>query len=429
MDPGWKRFTARYRAFMKDSPDRAKMDKQKHIVVIWSKFLPYHVQRIRHLYRRVHAEGYRLTAIEVASRDGLYPFPEVDTLDPADYVCIFSGSTYRALSPLSIHHRIYSTIEDLHPDIVISPSTPFPSGMAAINYCLKHNKVVAMMDDAWELSDRRGIIITAVKRLIHRNVDAAFIPAPTHASYYLNMGFNKQQLVYGVDVVDNDWYSHGSDEVRRNPQELRMRLNLPSRYFLFVGRLIKRKGLETLLQAYHLYRQHAVGEPWSLVLVGEGKELETYRSMAHNTQGIVFAGAQFGTDLLNHYALASAFVLPSIVETWGLVVNEAMASGLPVIVSDGCGAGRALIRNNVNGWLFPRSDAKKLWAILAMVSTKGDTELCDIGARARQSIDQYSLDTFADGVLKIARMPLAKHGGFISNLLTRFWIGRISFYP
>jgi glycosyltransferase involved in cell wall biosynthesis len=106
-----------------------------------------------------------------------------------------------------------------------------------------------------------------------------------------------------------------------------------------------------------------------------------------------------------------------------------MASGLPVIVSDGCGAGRALIRNNVNGWLFPRNDTKQLSDILALVSVKNDTELRDIGTRARQSIDQYSLDAFADGVLKIATLPLAKHGGFISKFLTHFWIGRISFYP
>ena len=405
------------------------MNKPKHIVVMWSKFLPYHVQRIRHLYKRVHAEGHRLTAIEVASRDSLYPFPEVDALDPKDYVCIFSGASYRALSPLSIHRRIYATIERLNPDVIISHSTPFPSGMASIRYCLNHNKFVAMMDDAWEFSDRRGIIVTTVKRYIHQNVDAAFIPAPSHASYYLKMGFSEQQLVYGLDAVDNDWYALGSDEARRNQKELRLRLELPQRYFLFVGRLIKRKGLETLLAAYRKYRENAVGNPWSLVLVGEGKELPAYRAFSKDTDGIIFAGAQFGKALLNYYALASAFVLPSKVETWGLVVNEAMASGLPSIISDRCGAGKAMIRNDVNGWLFPPGDVYRLSDILRVVSAKNDGELRDIGARARQSVDQWSLDTFADGVLKIAGMPLNKRGGFLSNLFTRLWFGRISFYP
>ena len=126
-----------------------------------------------------------------------------------------------------------------------------------------------MMDDAWELTDNRGFITRQVKRLIHRNVDAAFIPAPSHKQYYENLGFPEERIIYGIDAVDNGYFSALADDVRRKPAAFPIAGNLPKKYFLFVGRFLQRKGIDNLINAYNRYRINCVEEAWSLVLVGK----------------------------------------------------------------------------------------------------------------------------------------------------------------
>ena len=402
---------------------------QKHVVIMWTKFLPYHVARIRHLRNRLHALGWFLTAIEVASKDALYPFPQDASKKGDDYICLFSGESYRELSPYIIHKKTLSAIESLRPDAVIAPATPFPSGMASVKYGLDHDKLCIMMDDAWEYSDKRGFIVSTMKKIIHRNVDAAFIPAPSHASYYLDMGFPQERIFYGVDVVDNDFFSSGAEIARGQADSLRSALNLPSKYFIFVGRFIDRKGITTLLEAYRRYSQSAQRDTWGLVLVGEGDERRQHQEAMHGFLGVKFVGSQFGEQLCQYYGLASAFILPSVVETWGLVVNEAMASRLPVIISKGCGAARALVEEGQNGWTFDVGDSGTLSQLMLELTTMPADRLHTMGLRSKEIIARWSLDTFADSVVSALSLPQREPGGILANLLTNLWTGRISFYP
>jgi glycosyltransferase involved in cell wall biosynthesis len=396
---------------------------------MWTKYLPYHVARIRHLRKRLLVLDWHLTAIEIASKDALYPFPETSASKGDDYICLFSGKSYRALAPYTIHTTALRTIERLAPDVVIAPATPFPSGMASVKYSLQHNKISVMMDDAWELSDRRGHVVTLAKKIIHRNIDAVFIPAPSHAPYYLKMGFPKERIFYGVDAVDNNFFEIYAENFRRQSDALRRELNLPTKYFLFVGRFIQRKGIKTLLDAYRQYRKLVSKEKWGLVLVGEGDERKQHEDAMKEFPEVKFVGSQFGEDLCRYYALATAFVLPSELETWGLVVNEAMASGLPVLVSKGCGAGLQLVEEGNNGWTFGIADFEMLARLMSTMTDIPTDQLHRMGMRSKEIIEKWSLDTFADGVIAAASFPRRERGGIISYLVTKFWTGRISFYP
>ena len=409
------------------------MSEEKHIVIIWSRYLPYHVARIRHLRDRLREVNCRLTAIEVASKDALYPFPESAESSSIEYRCIFSGKSYRALNPLVISFTIYRAIVELHPDVVIAPATPFPSGMAAIRYALLHHKFSIMMDDAWEFSDQRGKIITMVKKFIHQNIDAAFIPAPSHAQYFGRMGFPKERMVFGVDVVDNEYYSRHAQVARDHDSELRKTLSLPKKYFLFVGRFIPRKGIESLLKAYLIYRNTTrAPEPWGLVLVGDGDARKKYQlevAPRRHQPDIVFAGSQFGEKLCYYYGLASAFILPSEVETWGLVVNEALASGLPAIVSKGCGSAQVLIDEKKNGFTFTYGNSTEIAEYMETIAALPSAELTAMADHSKKIIANWSLNTFADSVIRAIQLPRRERGSWISQFFTVFWPGRISFYP
>ena len=396
---------------------------------MWTKYLPYHVARIRHVRKRLLAIGWHLTAIEVASRDALYPFPEIADNRSDDYICLFSGQSYRALAPYTIHTTAYRTITSLNPDVIIAPATPYPSGMASVKYSADHSKLSVMMDDAWEYSDRRGAVVTSVKRLIHRNIDAAFIPAPSHAPYYLDMGFPQDRIFFGVDVVDNDFFSEQASKVREAGETLRRALSLPQRYFLFVGRFIKRKGIDTLLEAYRKYAKSASGNAWGLVLVGDGDERLEHQRTMKDYPLVKFVGSQFGEKLCAYYGLASAFILPSEVETWGLVLNEAMASRLPVLASNGCGGGRALIEEGKNGWTFEYGDPGTLSELMSRMTQLSAVQLEAMKTRSAEIISGWSLDTFADSVIAASSLPKRERGGLASRLVTKFWTGRISFYP
>jgi glycosyltransferase involved in cell wall biosynthesis len=106
-------------------------------------------------------------------------------------------------------------------------------------------------------------------------------------------------------------------------------------------------------------------------------------------------------------------------------VNEALASGLPVIVSRGCGAAKTLVKEGENGWTFEPGAIEELAALMAQMSSLSDSVLQDMGQASRQIVAQWGLDRFVDGVLAALKIPRRPDAGFLSNLLTRLWKGHV----
>ncbi len=398
----------------------------KHIAIIWQRFLPYHIARIRHLWNHVSELGYRLSAIEIASQDASYGFPEGVFLENGfKHICCFPEMSYHQLKPAVIRNKVFSLLMECKPDLVFAPAAPFPEGMATFTYRLVSRARAVMMDDAWDHTDNRGSLTKGIKRLIHRNIDAVFIPASSHLAYFSNMGFPEDRIVFGVDVVDNDYFLRKSEEARTNNENGRASKKLPKNYFLFVGRFLLRKGLETLMKAYTNYRQQAGQNPWDVVLVGDGKHLDSIRCLSRDIPGIIFTGPQFSDSLCQHYALARALIVPSISDPWGLVVNEGMASGLPVIVSRGCGSAKTLVQEGENGWTFEPGDDETLTELMIRASSLPSDALREMGRKSQSIISEWSLDRFADGVLRAIEIPRRPPAGPISDILTKLWKGRV----
>jgi len=397
-----------------------------HIAIIWQRFLPCHIGRIKYLWNKVSHLGYRLSAIEIASQDASYGFPKCGSSeDGFKHICCFPEISYHQLKPTAIHNKVFNLLMDYKPDVIFAPATPFPEGMAAFSYRLASGTRAVMMDDAWKHTDHRGIITEGIKKVIHQNIDAVFIPAPSHLPYYLGMGFPEERVIFGVDVIDNDYFSQKAEEACKNEASIRESRRMPDNYFLFVGRFLPRKGVETLVKAYTYYRQQAGQNPWGLVLVGDGKHLESIRSLSRDITGIIFAGPQFSDNLCQYYALARALIVPSIIDPWGLVVNEGMASGLPVIVSRGCGAAKTLVREGENGWTFEPGDDETLTKLMIRVSLLSSDDLKEMGRKSQCIVSEWSLDRFADGVLKAIEIPRRPPAGPISDILTKLWKGRV----
>ena len=134
---------------------------------------------------------------------------------------------------------------------------------------------------------------------------------------------------------------------------------------LFCGQMIERKGVDLLLNAFERLIQ--MGLPARLLLVGrEAELLQMYKAIAPSTlQHIQYAGFQEPEHLPTFFQQADLFVLPSRYDGWGVVVNQALGAGLPIICSDAVGSAQDLVEPGVNGAIFPASDAEALFQALA----------------------------------------------------------------
>jgi glycosyltransferase involved in cell wall biosynthesis len=225
------------------------------------------------------------------------------------------------------------------------------------------------------------------------------------ADYLTRLGLPSQRVFQGYDVVDNEYFEDKATESRKQKAESRQKYSLPERYFLASARFTEKKNLPRLLRAYALYRKQGAEPqaPWDLVLLGDGPlraQLEALRAELGLEQSVHFAGARPYSALPTFYALAGAFVHASTTEQWGLVVNEAMACGLPVLVSHRCGCAPDLVRAGRNGFTFDPGDVEALSALMSKISSL-QFPLSEFGSASREIISGWTPKTFA-GNLSLA---------------------------
>lgn len=194
-----------------------------------------------------------------------------------------------------------------------------------------------------------------------------------------------------VDVAALLAWHAGVDGVRR--ERLRAGFGCPAQacLFLYVGRLEPHKGLQELLDAFR--QLQASGKPARLLVVGSGSLLDSLQREA--AANVVCSGRLAGERLLEAYAAADALVLPSRFEPWGLVVNEAMAAGLPVVVSERVGCTDDLVIEGETGLVVPAENPAALAQALQQLleDAAGRRQM---GAAARSLISGWTLEREAD---------------------------------
>jgi len=214
-------------------------------------------------------------------------------------------------------------------------------------------------------------------RYIYRHADAVVVYGEHVKRYLVEQGVSAERVFVCRHAVDNDKYSRPvpEDEVGR----LRQTLDLaPSdRVILYLGRLEESKGLRYLIDAFAQLAHPDV----VLVFVGQGSENAALRQQAGELgvqSRVRFAGYVPDEATLPYYAMSELLVLPSITtpqgkEPWGLVVNEAMNQGLPVVATDAVGAAAGgLVQDGVNGFVVPERDSAALTHALRRILDDSD---------------------------------------------------------
>ena len=186
---------------------------------------------------------------------------------------------------------------------------------------------------------------------------------------------------------------------------------IPKPYFLSINRFVNKKNLPLLISAYYCYRQKCGSNAWDLVLCGEGElrpQLEELISQYQLGSHIHLPGFLQQQELLPYFAHAQCFIHASTTEQWGLVVNEAMAAGLPVLVSNRCGCFQDLVLEGINGFGFDPNNTEELANLMCKMSS-GEVNLEAMGAASLKHIQNFTPEHFAKGLKQAIDYALAHH--------------------
>lgn len=253
---------------------------------------------------------------------------------------------------------------------------------------------VLLRDEATLISAPRSAAKQRAKRLfmtaLRGQVDGLLAIGSRNRDYYLAHGFARERIFHMPYCVDNRAFTltTEADALRR---ELGLEAGRP--VILFMSKLQTRKHPDHLLAAY---RRLTAPRPY-LLFAGDGALRPDLERAAADDPDVRFLGFQGQSALGPLLALADVFVLPSVHEPWGLVVNEAMSAGCAVILSDQVGAAADLVRPGINGLTYPAGDIGALTAALAQVL--GTPGLSDrMGAESRRLIAGWSFEEDVAGL-------------------------------
>jgi 1,2-diacylglycerol 3-alpha-glucosyltransferase len=241
-------------------------------------------------------------------------------------------------------------------------------------------------------------LIEFLKTRFLRSCDAFVVPGKSSIAYLRSYGVAEEMIFTAPNAVDTQFFARRAEVIRRKAAMNREALGLPARFFLFAGRLVPEKGIFDLLRAYGELSPEA-RKDMGLVFVGDGpaRSALLQRAAAINPGSIHLVGFSQREQLAAYYALADVFVFPTHTDPWGLVVNEAMACGLPIISSAAAGCAADLVESGWNGRVFTAGDVGQL--ACAMNELASDAELRSLmGRRSRERIEQYSPEAWATGL-------------------------------
>ncbi len=389
---------------------RAPVRRACRVAVIWIDWYPYHVARFRGLAGHPELVG-EVAGIELVGGVGVHAglrFREELPEDLAHNVhTLLPGTNWADAGQMRLAYLLWRKLDELNPKVVLVPGYYTLPAIAAALWARLHRRKGVLMTESTREDHTRSRFKEAAKGLgVRALFPWAVAGGRRHRHYLAALGFPAYRTMRFYDVVDNAGLGRAATQLRRTGRRGHADYGLPERYFLYVGRLAPEKnigGPGGLLGAYLAYRN--VGGRWPLVLVGDGPERETLARQAANSpyaKDIHFAGHKGSAELGPYYAFAGCFVLPSSREPWGLVVNEAMACGLPVIVSSSCGCADDLVATGHNGFTFDPARSGELQASLLAMEALTPHEWAHMGSLSLERIQDYSPEAFGAEIAGIA---------------------------
>lgn len=309
--------------------------------------------------------------------------------------------------PFWVNMKVYSLLSEKRPDAVIMMGWDSLTSFLAHIACRALGIKFVLYSDstAMEKSWRRSATGPLVR--LHVNSADALISGGTRSRIYLeNLGARSENIYVSYNTVDVEKYGRYTAKFKKVASETRTILRLGNKkVILYYAQLIKRKGGDILLSAFKSLKEKY--PDIALILVGSGKYRETLQGLIDegNIKDAMILDDPGDEDICRYYSIADVFVLPSREDVWGLVVNEAMAASLPVVVSDVAGSAADLVRQGYNGYTFKNGNIEDL-------ETKIEKIISNKKLRKEMSANSFALIRSFSPKLTVEKFSEAVEGLF-----------------
>lgn len=259
---------------------------------------------------------------------------------------------------------------------------------------------ILVRDEATLISSHRGLLKRMAKQLfffiLTMLCDGFLAIGSLNREYYLSYGIKEKRLFLMPYAVDNEYFHDKLGGFESAGESLRAKIGLEKGrpVILYAGKMIERKRPGDLLEAYIRLSSDGKSEPHPyLLFIGDGEMRDSLekRISAISWNSVNFLGFINQSELPRYYNLCDIFVLPSVYEPWGLVVNEAMNGRCAVVVSDQVGCGPDLVKDGENGYIFKTASVDGLYyALRNILDAPG--KLHEMGEKSFEIINKWGIE-------------------------------------
>jgi glycosyltransferase involved in cell wall biosynthesis len=311
--------------------------------------------------------------------------------------------TYKVLKGVTVKHTfhvnlgiIYRLIKD-EPDVLVVGGYAYPTAIMAL-LTAKKLKIPCVLWCATSLLENNihaksfwGKIKHMLKKTIIKLNNAYLVPGIRAQKYLEAFGVSEDKIYYMRNSFDLGFFAKKSKKIRERKNKIKKELGIDNgNVIIYVGLLKKSKGMMPLLESFRLLKDREL--KINLVLVGSGPFEFRMRRICNEWKmtNVYFFGFKQKRDLPKFYGIADIFAFPSFKDAWGMVINEAMACGLPVVTTTQTGAAYDLIQNEGNGLVVKAGDFNILADAIYNILNKSEKEKKKMGQLSEKRIFSYT---------------------------------------
>jgi glycosyltransferase involved in cell wall biosynthesis len=294
---------------------------------------------------------------------------------------------------------LIKTIATWKPDAILVIGWSFKSHLKCMRHY--HGKLpVIFRGDSTLLDEKPGlkkVIRRIFLRWVYRNADYALVVGKHNRAYFLAHGMKDEQLIQAPHAIDNDRFFEPNNQYLARARKWRNDLGIADDDFviMYAGKFEAKKNPLFILELAKVL----TAASYKFMLVGNGELEDDIRRGASADTRIMILGFQNQTDMPVVYRMANLFVLPSVGpgETWGLALNEAMASGIPVMANVKVGGAVDLIEQHVNGFIFDHENPAPAFAFIEKLHDDA-AYYKDVSAAAKEKVKLFSFNGIVEGI-------------------------------
>lgn len=386
------------------------------VVLINYDFKVFWKGRLRYLNQFLAINHIDFHAIELFGKGSAYSFDSYDN-EEKWWSCLFPANSASEIEKEEMKKALFEMLNSINPDIIIASSVAFFAGALGMRWAKKNRKKFIMFENAKPAQFKRNFLVQKVKDLLIEQSDGVWLPSSDYDKEYPEL-FNKHiHVFYGYCCVDNNLFkTKEKNDFNHNS-------------LLCIARLVPIKNIDNLLKAWKIVEEKGINH--KLTIIGDGPDYTSLNDLATrlNLKNVEFSGALDNKDIPPYFYNSDAFIFPSLSETWGLVVNEAMAAGAPVLLSNKVNAAHTLLKEGINGFGFDPSNINEIAnAIFKYISLDVEAKK-EMSSKSVEIIDMMDYENMGSGLLRALikiKSQEFKKPQLLATLIINFWDGRYS---